>query len=97
MATAKIYTVTCYKAYEAYATGTRYSLHPWGHNTPDYEGEDDGGVDYTLPDGYEVSESNSGSLYIYDRDGQRCALGETKDHAPAILTSSGGYIALRRA
>lgn len=96
MATARIYTVSCYKAYEAYATGTRYSLHPWGHNTPDYEGEDDGGVDYLLPDGYEVAESISGSLYIYDSEGGACALAETKDGLPAILTPNGGYVTLRR-
>jgi hypothetical protein len=61
-----IYKITVTKAYVAsMELGTRYSLSPWGENTTEYEGYDDGGHQYELPEGFFVAESQGGSLEFY--------------------------------
>jgi len=64
------------------------SLAPWGSDTTYYEGTDDGGVEYALPDGYKVAECNGGSLEIYAPDGSHCTL-VTAGSGPAIATWEG--------
>ena len=69
MHTVTIYKVTCTKGYVASVDcGTRYSLLPWGSNTIEYEGYDDGGKDYVLPDDCEVSGDVTGMPHIYHGD-----------------------------
>ena len=96
MTTAKIYKVTCTNAYQMYEQGTSYGLEPWGDNTAYYEGYDDGGVDYILPDGYEVAKSFSGTLEIYDENERHCTLYSCHGK-PAIMTNGGKTIVLKRA
>jgi len=88
MGTATIYKVTCTKAYMMSEQGTGYSLQPWGNNTVDYEGYDDGGKTYTLPDGYEVAESNGGTLELYNPQGERVQIMDDHGH-PAVVTGIG--------
>ena len=88
MSTATIYKVTCTKAYMMSEQGTRYSLQPWIGNTVDYEGYDDGGSTYALPDGYEVAECNGGTLELYDPQGKRVEILDDHGH-PAIVTGVG--------
>lgn len=76
----KIYRITCTKAYMMGEQGTGYSLRPWGDNTPHYEGYDDGGAEYVLPDGYTVAMSRCGLLEIYDPRGHCCTLAPRSDH-----------------
>jgi len=80
----KIYKVNCSKAFMAsLELGTRYSLEPWGKNTPYYEGEDDGGREYLLPEGFEVTnQKDNGPLAIY-HEGEYCPL-VTTPQGPAI-------------
>lgn len=70
MKTVMIYKVTCTKAYFAsQEIGEGFSLTPFGQNTPHYEGYDDGGKLYVLPDGYEVSEfANQPGIGIFHGD-----------------------------
>lgn len=88
MKTVKIYNVTCTTAYQMCETGKRFRLIPWGENTRYYEGYDDGGKDYILPDGYEVAENNCGSLGIYNANGKPCEL-ITMRNTPVILDANG--------
>ncbi len=52
--TVKIYKVETTKGYMMSEQGIGFSLRPWGTNTEYYEGSDNGGQDYILPEGYEV-------------------------------------------
>lgn len=99
MNTVKIYGITCYQAPEMYATGERYSLAPWGHDAPGYRGEDDGGEEYILPDGYHVAEDNSGTKHIYPvRVSYPCELTTNANGIPTITAVTyPGYITLKRA
>ena len=54
--------------------GKGLSLHPWGRNTAYYEGSDDGGTVYELPEGYELAETRGHDLGIFDPDGRYCDL-----------------------
>lgn len=75
MNTIKIYKIECTKAYQmSEQHGPTFSLDGWGGNTDYYEGQDDGGTDYALPDGFEVAESIGYGLQIYRLDpaGDEC-------------------------
>lgn len=88
MATVTIYEVECTKAYMMCEQGTRFSLSPWGNNTEYYEGDDDGGWDYILPDGYTVATSNCGTKEIYDDHGNHCEIIRHRSGRPQLI--SGG-------
>lgn len=45
--------------------GTGFSLRPWGENTNQYTGSDDGGKEYYLPEGYELAETQDGEKEIF--------------------------------
>lgn len=82
-----IYSVTCTRAYIAsMELGTRYSLTPWGADTDDYEGHDDGGQDYLLPDGYELAETQYGEPMIYRGD-KACSIVRHSSGRPQLVTS----------
>lgn len=85
--TVKIYNVTITQAYMMSEQGTGFSLNPWGKNTMYYSGYDDGGKDYILPDGYELAESNSGEMHIYNAEGEYCTL-VNKFDCPILMTSN---------
>lgn len=74
MTTATIYKITCTKAYMMAEQGTRYSLQPWGCNTPHYNGTDDGGSEYVLPSGYHAAETTCGETMIFDPTGRACEI-----------------------
>lgn len=86
--TVRIYTVTCTRAYMMSEQGTRFSLQPWGANTVDYAGYDDGGIVYALPDGYTVAECNGRTLEIYDPQGERDQIVDDHGH-PAVVAGVG--------
>jgi hypothetical protein len=69
MTTVTIYLTECTKAYQMYEQhGPSASLRPWGDNTSEYEGRDDGGAQYVLPDGFSVDELISGEQAIFKGD-----------------------------
>ncbi len=82
----RLYKVTCTKAFVAsMEQGTRFSLLPWSGNNAEYEGYDDGGANYILPDGYSVSNDNYDVPHIYDAKDNYCALVVVNGN-PAIVT-----------
>ena len=86
MNTVKLYKITRTKCYQMSEQRTGYSLYPWGNNTADYEGYDDDGKDYILPDGFDVAESQFGDLQIYDQDDKYCTIIK-KFNSPCLVTS----------
>ena len=97
MDTVKLYRCTCTAGvYSDDTQGTNYSLEPWGNDTLEIKGYDDGGQDYRLPDGYTVRETISGQHMIYNADMQYCSL-VTVHNAPAISDiNKAGYIFLKK-
>ena len=101
MNTVKIYQITRTKAYMMGEQGTGYALHPWGNDTDQYHGYDDGGVDYVIPNGYHIAEDMSGSRHIYPiGENYPCELVMNKDGIPTITANKYpgyGYITLKKA
>ena len=95
MATVRIYKVTVYESYRMDECGTRYTMLPWGGDTIDYRGCDDGGVDYVLPDGFEVGENYAGVPMVFTPEGEGCVL-ENCGNKPGLRTKDGLW-QLRRA
>lgn len=82
----KIYQVTCTKGFIAsIETGTGFSLKPWEGDNIDYEGYDNGGLDYILPDGYNTGFDDCGQPHIYDSKDNYCELVSVNGN-PAIVT-----------
>jgi hypothetical protein len=87
MSTVKIYKVTITKGYMMREQGEGFSLNPWNGNNVDYEGFDDGGKEYILPEGYEIATGNDEQQHIYDANGNYCELVKY-NNCPAIITDS---------
>jgi len=84
----KIYKINVDQAYVASSEqGTHYSLRPWGKNTPYYQGDDDGGRDYVLPPGYELSTTQYGEPAIYDSTGAYCDIVVHNSGRPQLSTA----------
>jgi len=73
MGIVELYKVTVTKSYMMSEQRAGYDLNPWSGNNRDYEGYDDGGREYILPDGFEVSKSTHGQLFIY-RGNDHCEI-----------------------
>ena len=87
MSTVTIYRIERTKTYQMAEQGTGFSLRPWGANTAYYEGSDDGGQEYVLPDGYEVAMSNGGTEEIYDRNGRCCEIFTHSSGRPQLISA----------
>ena len=87
----KLFKITTTNAYQMVEQGEGYSLSPWSGDNKDYQGYDDGGRDYTLPEGYGVAESREGECRIYNARGEYCLLGK-KSNNPCLITSDGEII-----
>jgi hypothetical protein len=89
--TVTIYKIAVLEAYMMSEQGTCFSLRPWGQNTDYYKGDDDGGREYVLPDGYELAETVDGIPAIFpveSHPGKRvmaCTLGGYEDGRPVLL------------
>jgi len=68
----KIYKIVCARNISIHDQGAGYSLNPWGSNTTEIEGYDDGGMLYDLEDGYTLSATKYGDRAIYDVDQNHC-------------------------
>jgi len=88
MNTVTIYKVECTKAYQMNEQGTGYSLTPWGNNTDHYEGDDDGGRLYTLPEGYTVAQCNSDTNELYDEQGKHCSIVMHSSGLPEVVSTT---------
>lgn len=66
--TVTIYAVTTTQCQIASVeAGTRWSLRPWGNNTREYAGYDDGGRVYLLPEGYQVEQVDHEPMIVGPR------------------------------
>jgi hypothetical protein len=88
--TVKIYQLFIENSYEMVVDKTPFSLYPYGKQTLYYKGQDDGGKDYILPDGYEVAIGNDEQPHIYNDKGQYCELHKYND-LPAIFDADRYY------
>jgi hypothetical protein len=91
MATVKIYKIFCNQSFGALKSDVWYSLEPWNKNTIDYDGSDDGGQDYIIPDGFTVAEGNDKQLHFYDSNDRYCEL-ISQFGKPAICIGMGTII-----
>lgn len=84
-----VYRIHCTRAYRMDEQGSRYALAPWGRDTEYYEGSDDGGVIYRLPDGYTVGLISGGyEVAVWDDHGKNCSLtGKTAPHLQSLSRS----------
>ena len=73
MDTVTLYRINCYHAPREELIGESFSLVPWDEDDATMKGEDDGGKDYELPKGYELS-AEDGVPVILNPDGQPCGL-----------------------
>ena len=73
MDTVTLYRINCYDAPREELIGESFSLVPWDEDDATMKGEDDGGKDYELPKGYELS-AEDGVPVILNPDGQPCPL-----------------------
>lgn len=96
MKTVILYFVTCTRGYMADERGSGYSLRPWGNNTEYYEGDDDGGKHYELPEGYHIAESVSGEYKIYDPQNRYCDIIEHSSKLPQLISLATEMPILRR-
>jgi len=85
-----LYRITIQESYSIYEQGEEFSLSPWGKNTDRYKGFDDEGEEYILPDGYEVSESNCGTMEVYNSRGHHCAIIMNGSGLPELIDSDRG-------
>ena len=87
--TVTIYRIEYTKAFMMGEQGEGYSLKPWGSNIAYYEGGDDGGQDYFLPDGCRLSQNTYTEICIYDDQDKYCPLFTSETGSPQILTTDG--------
>lgn len=88
MAKVTLYKINCTKAFSMVEQGEGYSLTPWGDNTASYEGSDDGGKEYNLPDGYSVAQTKAGDMAIYDQNNCHCAILVHSSGGPQLVSSA---------
>jgi len=88
MNTITLYKVTCTKAYQMTEQGTGYSLHPWSGNTEHYEGHDDGGRLYALPEGYYESRTAGGVDRLFDEKARSCSIVTHSSGLPQLVSTA---------
>jgi hypothetical protein len=88
MNTVTLYKVTTTKAYMMSEQGTRFSLTPWFSNSPYYDGYDDGGREYQLPEGYQLGQTIDETPAIYNPQGEYCQI-LTQKNTPVLVDSTG--------
>jgi len=67
--------------------GTTYRLEPWGNNTTYYEGTDDGGKEYILPDDgakWEVADDKVGCPQLW-RNGEHVRIATHSSGLPQLI------------
>jgi hypothetical protein len=89
----KLYKTTITKAYMMSEQGTGWSLKPHSSSMY-YDGYDDGGALYKLPNDYELNETKYGEMTIFPKNSQwGCPL-ISHNNMPAILANDGTVIPL---
>lgn len=90
---AKFFLMTIEEAWMMSETGSNLSLEPWGGDTREYRGHDDGGIYYDLPPGVHLAQSNVHSLELYDDLDRRLVY--ISDHGcPTVIMADGSEVKL---
>ena len=84
MAKTIIYAITVTRACESSDQGTYYSLKPWCANSLLYEGYDDGGKVFALPDGIAVGRDATGDRILYEKTSGRSVEIDSRNGAPVL-------------
>lgn len=63
----------------------------------EYEGYDDGGMEYELPAGYEVAQGNDEQPHIYDPNGNPCDIVTHSSGRPQLVSTSNHHPVLLEA
>lgn len=92
MNTVKIFKTECTKGFSIWEQGKGASLQGYGKNTVYYEGSDDGGKNYLLPDGCTLGVTVDGQPAIFDENDCYCNIVNNNDQI--ILVSPAGMIEL---
>lgn len=90
--TVTIYRITLTKSPMGEQPAENYSLSPWGHNSAIFQGHDDGGRAYRLPEGYAVGDDGFGETVIWDPRGYPCTLGTEEGAGRPQLVSERGAV-----
>lgn len=69
-----IYKIRCFAALDPEQEGESCSLLPWDDSSPDCRGEDDGGREYVLPEGYKQGRTEEGFPVVFGKEGGACEL-----------------------
>lgn len=86
MDTITLYRINCYHAPREEQIGETFSLVPWDEEDVTMKGEDDGGKDYVLPKGYELS-ARDGVPVILNPDGMPCGV-QGHNGCPLLIDES---------
>lgn len=73
-ATVRIYKICCFDAPDPEQIGESCSLQPWTGDLSGLRGQDDGGTEYELPEGYFIGTDETGAPAIFSESGVRCGL-----------------------
>ena len=91
MGKAIIYTITVTKACASDEQGTYHSLNPWCVNSQQYEGYDDGGKVFALPEGVAIGRDPNGSRILYEKASGRSVEIGSKNGTPVLRYGSYRY------
>lgn len=72
--TVRIFKIICYDSPDPEQVGESCSLLPWDGDMPGLRGQDDGGTEYVLPQGYSVKADESGVPAVFAGGNLRCGL-----------------------
>jgi len=90
---AKFYVMTVEEAWMMSETGSNLSLEPWGGDTREYKGRDDGGIYYDLPPGVHLAHSNVRSLELYDEHDRHLEYISDRG-CPTVIMADGSEVKL---
>lgn len=89
MATITLYKWENYQAVDGWDVKKGFSM--TGTMSSNFVGEVSEPVEYTLPQGYELAESNMETLEVYDSSGSHCEIGILADQ-PTLISASGKVV-----
>ena len=67
--------------------GKGYSLEPYTSGSGYYTGDDDGGKEYQLPEGYSVTQTEYSGEAIFDADSSHCSIMVHSSGRPQLVSS----------
>jgi len=77
----KIYKITMTQNINDFTSHSYYSFKPWGNDTGNFKGFDDGGHNYNFPDGYYIKPKEFAKSFfeLYNKNNKVCELCTNND------------------